>query len=194
MIRIFHKCWDIAVALALAAAAGKFLQPDALKDVTAELITFFGIQSAVALPAMIFTAGMLRPDGITVTELRRYLGALRLQMRLWIALLVLDLLASILVVVGKIAGWKLVIHLPWAAWNGDISWVYLVLLTFTGCLAALRIIPFVQGILSLLELNGELTEKAIMMRVREKLEQDERKTEAVAFQAPDGYGRIRASR
>lgn len=194
MSRILRKSWDIIVAFALAALSARLLPPNTLRDVTSELITFFAIQSAVTLPAMIFTAGMLRPDGITVSELKRYLTALRMQMHFWTVLLVLDLIASALIVIGKASDWRLAIYLPWIEWHRDVSWVYLFLLMFTGALAALRIIPFVKGIMSLLELNGELTEKAIMMRVREKLEVTERNATHTPLQPPGDYGRIVARR
>ena len=154
MFRIIRFCWDIVFAGVVAAMSACLLQPNALSDVTAELIAFFGIQAAVALPTMTFTAGMLRPDGITISELKRYLAALRMQMHFWVVMLILDLLACILVVLGKVAAWKLVFYLPLLMRHIDLSWTYLFLTVFVGGLAALRIVPFVRGIISLLELNG----------------------------------------
>jgi hypothetical protein len=194
MFNAFKRYWDITIACALAVVLTRAMEPDFLKDVTAELITFFGIQSAVALPSMIFTAGMLRPDGLTIADVRRYLSALRMQMHFWIVLLMLDLSASGATIVGKAAGWKLVIRLPHVAWQPDASWFFVFVLILCGSLAALRTFSVVSGILSLLELNGELTEKAIVLRNHEKVELGERRTPSPNFQTPEGYGQIMTRR
>lgn len=106
MWNIFIRTWDLALATVAAAAAARWLPYDVILSVTTELIAFFTIQSAVILPAMIFTAGILKGEGLSVTEVKRFQAALRGQMYFWVTLLGLDLIAVTLLIVGKAASWK----------------------------------------------------------------------------------------
>src|SRR3984957_4293355 len=103
--RVAARSWDLAFAVAAAVAAAQWLPASVMRGLTTELIAFFTIQSAVILPAMIFTAGILRGDGLTLTEIDRYQYALRRQMFFWTTLLFLDLFATAIVIVGKAANW-----------------------------------------------------------------------------------------
>ena len=69
--------WDFFLAVLLAATGAYFLPHGAVKNITTELIAFFSIQSAVILPAMIFTAGILKPDGLELKDAERYHKALK---------------------------------------------------------------------------------------------------------------------
>src|SRR5258707_11744871 len=124
-MRILRNTWDLIAAVALAAAAARWLTATAIKEVTTEIIAFFAIQSAVILPAMIFTAGLLRGDGLTVQEIERYQLALRRQMHFWITLLFLDFLAVAIVIVGKAADWKWKISVY--GWSSDFGWLMIAL-------------------------------------------------------------------
>jgi hypothetical protein len=104
--RMVAMSWDVVVAVAAAITAALWLPPITLKELTTELIAFFTIQSAIILPAMIFTAGVLRGDGLTLSEVDRYHSALRRQMHFWTTLLFLDLLAAGVVIIGKAADWR----------------------------------------------------------------------------------------
>jgi hypothetical protein len=160
--RALARSWDSVLAVAAAVAAAFWLSPATLKEITTELIAFFTIQSAVILPAMIFTAGLLRGDGLTVQEIERYQLALRRQMHFWITLLFLDFLAVAIVIVGKAADWKWKISVH--GWSSDFGWLMIALTALLGTLAVLRMIPFVRGVTSLLELNGWLAKKSIQAR------------------------------
>lgn len=133
--------WDFFTALALAVALAYFLENDAVKDITGELITFFSIQSAVILPAMIFTAGILKPDGLELEDAQRYHKALKAQMLFWVALLGLDFVAVISIIAGKAMDWKLSVPLPILIQSVDLGWFLPFTLYFAGLLAVFRTIP-----------------------------------------------------
>ena len=181
-LRRIFRYWDSAITVIAASAAAVWLPTATVKEITTELIAFFTIQSAVILPAMIFTAGLLRGDGLTVAEIDRYQVALRKQMSFWVTLLFLDLLAVGVLVLGKAVDWRWKITI--AGHVGQLGWILVWITTALSSLAILRMIPFVQGVMSQLELNGWLAKKAIEAR--------ERETEAptIPFEPPEDYGRI----
>src|SRR6185312_4199981 len=136
--RLFLRAWDTGAAFVAATLAALWLAPTVIDSVTTELIAFFAIQSAIILPAMMFTAGLLRGDGLTAAEVARLQNALRLQMIFWITLLGLDIVAVVALIVGKAAHWK---------WNvtifhssAHLGWVMLAMAVFTSTLATLRMI------------------------------------------------------
>lgn len=182
--------WDFFAALALAAIGTFFLKNDAVKDITAELITFFSIQSAVILPAMIFTAGILKPDGLELEDAQRYHKALKAQMLFWVVLLGLDFLAVVAIIAGKALGWKLAIPLPSPYLPLDLGWLVPAVLYFTGSLAVFRTIPFVRGVLSLLDLNSDMTEKAISRRNRIEVAQKKSNADPKPMTLPESYGKV----
>jgi hypothetical protein len=191
MTMIWHavlKVWDFALAVLAAVAGGVWLTSTAIESITTELIAFFTIQAAIILPAMIFTAGLLRGDGLTLVEIERYQAALRRQMQFWITLLFLDLLAVAILIIGKGAGWKWKITV--LGHSAELGWVLLGVATFFGALAVLRMVPFVRGVVSLLELNGWLAKKSVQAR-EQRGEVEERHVASDApFEPPAGYGKI----
>lgn len=190
MLAKIKKAWDVLAAVIAAGAAAFWLAPVTLDRVTTELITFFGIQAAVILPAMIFTAGILRPEGLSLPEARRYRVALRSQMIFWVVLLALDFLTVGSLIVGKATAWTLSGVLPWLAWRFDVSGALVGLIVFLGTLAVLRTIPFIKGVMSLQSINAQLTEKAIQSRDRASIAAQDKIAEATPFVPPEGYGKI----
>jgi len=182
--------WDFFAALALAATGAYFLKNDAVKDITAELITFFSIQSAVILPAMIFTAGILKPDGLELEDAQRYHKALKAQMLFWVVLLGLDFVAVVAIIAGKALAWKLEIPLPAPRQSFDFGWFLPAVLYFSSSLAVFRTIPFVKGVLSLLDLNSDMTEKAIGRRNRTEVSAKRAKADPKPIALPEGYGKV----
>lgn len=185
--KLFFRTWDSTAAVIAAVMAALWLKPTVIESITTELIAFFAIQSAIILPAMIFTAGLLRGDGLTAAEVNRLQNALRQQMYFWVTLLGLDVVAVITLIIGKAANWNwkvTVLH-----WSSDLGWVMLAIAVFTATLAILRMLPFVQGVISLLDLNGWLAIKTIEARDDEKERTDEQ-APAPPFERPSGYGRI----
>jgi hypothetical protein len=182
--------WDFFSAALLAAAGAYFLPHNAMKDITTELIAFFSIQSAVILPAMIFTAGILKPDGLERKDATRYHKALKAQMLFWVALLSLDFVAVVALIAGKALNWILVLPMPAQLKPFDLGWLLPAILYFSGSLAVFRTIPFVRGVLSLLDVNSDMTLKAITRRNR--IENAERKAQADPrpMDLPEGYGKV----
>lgn len=182
--------WDFISAATIAAAGAYFLTADAVKDITTELIAFFSIQSAVILPAMIFTAGILKPDGLELSEAERYHKALKSQMLFWVVLLGLDFIAVAALITGKAMKWTLAFPVPNSADLVDVSWAFPAVLFFAGSLAILRTIPFVRGVLSLLDLNSEMAQKAIARRNRLEVEAKQEKADKGPMALPRGYGEV----
>lgn len=183
--------WDFFTAALLAAVGAYYLPHSAMKAITTELIAFFSIQSAVILPAMIFTAGILKPDGLELEDARRYHKALKAQMLFWVALLSLDFVAIVALIGGKALDWDLILPMPSQLRPIDLGWLLPAILYFSGSLAIFRTIPFVRGVLSLLDVNSDMTSKAIARR--NKLENAEKKAKAEPRQnmaLPEGYGKV----
>lgn len=163
-----------------------------MKEITTELIAFFSIQSAVILPAMIFTAGILKPDGLEIEDANRYHKALKAQMLFWVALLGLDFVAVVALIAGKALGWSLLVPMPSPYLPIDLGWFLPALLYFSGSLAVFRTIPFVKGVLSLLDLNSEMTTKAIGRRNRRENVEFKSMADPAPMDLPEGYGQVRA--
>jgi hypothetical protein len=190
-LRSFLYKWDFWLALAISGVAGWFLTAEVIQLITTDLITFFGIQAAVVLPAMIFTAGILRPEGLCVAEAKLYGQALRNQMVFWIVLLVFDFVTVALLIIGKATNWMTSVHIHFSlgeievtATSGLIS-----LTALFGAWALLRTVPFVKGVLSLQQLNTDLTEKAIVARI-EAESGASRGGDVPPFRSPEGFGRV----
>jgi len=182
--------WDFFSAALLAVVGAYCLPHDAVKEITTELIAFFSIQSAVILPAMIFTAGILKPDGLELEDAERYHKALKAQMLFWVALLGLDFVAVVALIAGKALGWTLILPMPERFQPIDLGWLLPSILYFSGSLAVFRTIPFVRGVLSLLDVNSDMTLKAITRR--NKIENTDRKAQADPrpMTLPEGYGKV----
>lgn len=189
MHRLLNK-WDFILASTLAVSGCWLLDYNAVEKITTELIAFFSIQSAVILPAMIFTAGILKPDGLELDEIRGYHKALRDQMRFWVVLLALDFVAVASLIAGKGIGWELEIPIPNLDRVIDLSWIFPASLYFSGSLAIFRTIPFVKGVLSLLDLNSDMAEKAVKRRNRLEGQTRDAQSAKKPMTLPEGYGSV----
>jgi hypothetical protein len=185
-----RQWWDLFVAAVVAAVTTIWIKPHVTNDITTELIAFFAIQAAVILPAMIMTAGILRGDGLQLAEVDAYHNALRRQMHFWVTLLALDFLCVTFLIIGKAVEWK--INLP--IWHvtapvklGD---VFVGVTVFAVALCFLRMIPFVRGVISLLEMNSNLVRISIKERERRANVAETLRTEEIPFHPPEDYGRI----
>ena len=108
----------------------------------------------------------------------------------WIALLALDFLTVAGLIVGKATDWTVTVPVIRGVGPTDLSWLLVAAATFFGVLALLRTIPFIKGVLSLHELNSELTEKAIKMRDSIAMEKLRKDADAEPFRKPEGYGKV----
>lgn len=182
------KTWDVIVSTVVGILAAYFVAPDIWSNITSEVVAFLAIQAAAVLPAMIFTVGVLRPDGLSIREVDRFQYALRAQMRFWIVLFILEFVSAFLWILAKAFSWKFVLSFGDDFQKLDISGVWSILVISTTSLALLRTIPFIRGVLSLLDLTGELTKRAIKARTSQRQEAD---FEFGQVARPDSYGEIR---
>jgi|TARA_R110002072_G_scaffold156524_1_gene306978 signal transduction histidine kinase len=189
-MRWLLRKWDFFTAALLAAMGTYFLPHNAVKDITTELLAFFSIQSAVILPAMIFTAGILKPDGLELSDAKRYHKALKAQMLFWVMLLGLDFIAVMILIAGKALHWTLTVPILDSTQSIELGWILLTLLLFTGSLAIFRTIPFVRGVLSLLDLNSDMTQKAIKRRNRRETIERNARADSRPMSIPDDYGAV----
>jgi hypothetical protein len=135
------------------------------------------------------TAGILKADGLELEDATRYHKALKSQMIFWVVLLGLNFAAVVFLILGKAIGWSLEFFVDPLKTSLDFDLAVLGLFYFFGSLAAFRTIPFVRGVFSLLELNSEMTQKAI--KRRNKNEADGRRaTIGEPMVLPAGYGAV----
>ncbi|WP_153008051.1 hypothetical protein [Sphingomonas yabuuchiae] len=186
-IRFALRRWDFGVALVTSGLCAAFVTGAKLKEVSSELITFFGIQSAVLFPAMLLTATILKPDGLTAFDLARYRRALSLQMTFWSVLLALDFLSVGLAIVGKSLSWQFSLQIPYLR-TFDTSAAMIGLFGLVGGLAMVRTVHVVRGVFSLMNLNSDLVGKAIAAK-SVSIETD-RKANVTPFAKPAGFGRV----
>lgn len=185
--RLLRRGWDTGLALLAAVCGALWLTPTVIIAITTEVIAFFTIQAAAILPAMIFTAGLLRGQGLTLSEIDRYQAALRRQMYFWITLLFLDVAAVMFVILGKAANWRWKVSIE--GYGADLGWILIFIVVFVATLAVLRMVPFVLGVLSLLDLNGLLVRKSVEAAVVEADRKDVVEA-GDGLNVPKGYGRI----
>lgn len=190
-MKAISKRWDVLVALGIACLFGFFVSHSVWEKISTELITFFGIQAAAVLPAMIFAAGLLRPQGLTLEEVRRYRSALERQMVFWITVLALDVISALLIIIGKAADWNLIISIPHVVNWLDVSGLFSAVTAFLVTLTCLRMIPMVKGISSLQKLNSEMTEQAIIKEHAGGNAYRDQRQPVAPFKKPEGYGRIK---
>jgi hypothetical protein len=183
-----RKNWDFLAATALGLVAYRWIPAASWDKVTAETVTFLGIQAAAVLPAMIFTAGILKPDGLSIAEVDRLQKALRQQMLFWIVMFGLDVVSAVSIIFGKIVGWSVPIQVPYFNVTWELAPLLSAQVAFWCMLALFRTIPFIRGVLSLLELNGVLIQKAIIQR--QNKEASAAATGVVPVDKPENYGRV----
>jgi hypothetical protein len=194
MVAALKRVWDVLAAILAAFVGCAVLSEAIFNRISTDLITFYGVQVAVILPAMIFTAGVLRPEGVSLFQARRYQAALRKQMVFWVTLLVLDFVTVGVLIVGEAVDWTIIIHIKRLGVHINISVVLYGLSVFLGSLAIFRTIPFIKGVMSLQALNGDLTEMAIIARERAASVERDRIAESNQFKPQEGYGQIVSKR
>lgn len=155
------KWWVLAVLFSAGSSAFAWLPVKAFDTVTQELIALFGLIMAGVLPTMVLTASVLRPGNFSVKKLIDYRDALRSQLVVWIGLFLVSLIASLLVIIGKMLSWSLPVTIS-MSWIGleSISFesvrVLNSLLVVALALVILRSVTVGNGIISLLRLSAEL--------------------------------------
>lgn len=178
--------WKLISALIFAGVGSYFLPSNAIEVVTREIISFYAIQSAAIMPAMIFSAGILNSNGILLSEVESFRNSLKKFMIFCVSLLVLNYLAIASIIIGKSLKWELTINLL-ATSCTDISGVYLFSFIFFGWQAILRAILFIKGVLSLLDLKVIMIRNEIEIREKDK-KAKMKNARNTKISAPDNYG------
>lgn len=165
--------WKPAVVVAAATMSLVFMKPDAYKDVTQELIALFGLMMAGVLPTMVLTASALRAGNLSIRKLSAYRDALFVQLKVWIGLFLASLVASSLVILGKMLGWSLPISIPGSVVGfGNFSYdlIAVVNALVTACLALVILRGFAvgSGVVSLLRLSAEIALSEARLRDEER--------------------------
>ena len=151
---MFARFWPLVATLVTGFLAFAFLPEKAFKEVTQELIALFGLMMAGVLPTMVLTASVLRAGNLSVKTIREYRDALRGQLVIWIGLFLISLIASLLVILGKMAEWSFVLTL--SNWSIDIIRTINALIAAALALVVFRAVAVGNGIISLLRLSAEL--------------------------------------
>lgn len=187
-MRAFVKKWDFFLAVAVSVTVGFALDYGLWKNISNELITFFGIQAAAVLPSMIFAAGLLRPVGEDLQELQKYKKALERQAKFWISLLALDFISVIVLILGKAIDWQIKFSVTVHKATIGFAEFANALTTFFIILTCLRMIPMIKGIVSLQQLNAKMVEDAMALEIKKK-----NKTQAKTskkYTKPKSFGRV----
>jgi hypothetical protein len=189
-VALLGRTWDFLLAFGLAVAAGLWLGAEAIGRVSADVVVFFGIQAAAILPAMIFAASVLRPDGLTTGDVTKYRKALRRQMGFWIAHLAINFGAALALIAGEAVQWKAPAPFSWMSAGTVAAPGFVGIAAFLAALAVLRSVSFISGVYSLMDLNGELTEKAVQARESAAAAHSTRSEPIAPFQPPPGFGDV----
>lgn len=190
MPRRVSSYWDFALALLLGGVGAFWVPARTIDRVTTELVAFFALQAAAILPAMIFTASILRPDGLSLVDISRYRKALREQMLVWVVLLGCDFLATLSLILGKATDWNISAPVRWLATSRPYAPGLVGVALFLGSLALLRSVSFVSAVFSLMEMNGDLNERAVKARLAERDTTASHPPPSEPLEPPDGYGKV----
>lgn len=189
MLSILLSCWDIWLALVVACLGAYYGDLVGLQSVTTELIAFFSVQAAMILPAMVLTAGVLRPEGVELTDVDRFHNALRRQMAFWVALLLIDVASVFLLIFAKYFNWTISISINKIGYF-EIGPLIFWFILFFSSLSLIRMVSFVRGIMSLLDLQVEFVRRTIKKRNSDYLYNLETQKSKNLFKAPEGWGDI----
>ena len=189
MPRRLSTYWDFGFALLLGGVGALWVPASTIDRVTTELVAFFALQAAAILPGMIFTASILRPDGLSLADISRYRKALREQMLVWVVLLGCDFLATLSIILGKATEWSIAAPVGWLATSRSYSPGLVGVAVFLGSLALLRSVSFVSAVFSLMELNGDLNERAAKSRLADRRTLSQPPPPEL-LEPPDGYGKV----
>jgi hypothetical protein len=160
---------SLAAILVAGGLSLAFLPHDAFKGVTQELIAMFGLMMAGVLPTMVLTASVLRAGNLSVKTLKQYRDALRGQMLIWIGLFLVSMVASLLVIVGKMLDWSVLVKVP-LAWLKQPDFIFQaipilnMLVVMALALVVFRAVAVGNGIISLLRLSAELAISEAQLR------------------------------
>lgn len=172
----------ILISVMLAIWASCSMDFNLLDKGCSEIVTFLGILSAAIIPAMIFTAEMKPGRDTSFNDARKLNSALQKQMMFWIVFFYTDIIACILIIVGRAIEWNLLLG------EYDISSLFKFLTMFFVIFTILEIIELLRGVKSLQKINGKIFLADIQERNISNAE-DIVKTGSEQVPLPDNYGK-----
>jgi hypothetical protein len=180
--------WETWTALGVGVVAAVSMPADFYSSSVSEIVTVLGFLMAAFVPAMVLAATALRAGGFSVKKIKDLGGAIRRQIRMFGGLLLYALAACVVLIAGKIAGWRCPVppiqHGPQIAVY--LSFAYIALVTFLIVFLILRFFAFIAGIESLLNLTIEIAEDEA--RTRDRQADVDADHELDSYDTPARYG------
>lgn len=170
------------ISVVLAAIACCYMDFGLLSQECSEIVTFLGILSAAIIPAMIFTAEMKPGERTCFEDAQKLNVALQEQMMFWIVFFYSDIIACILVLVGKAINWKLSFGAYDVAFLIKFSAMFFVIFTI------LEIVELLRGVKSLQKINGKIFIADIQKR-NNTIADDIIKKGIEQISLPENYGK-----
>lgn len=169
-------------SIVLATVACRYMDFSLLSQECSEIVTFLGILSAAIIPAMIFTAEMKPGEKTCFEDAQKLNTALQEQMMFWIVFFYSDIIACILVLVGKAISWKL----SFGAY--DVSFLIKFFAMFFVIFTILEIVELLRGVKSLQKINGKIFIADIQKR-NNAIADDIIKKGSEQISLPENYGK-----
>jgi hypothetical protein len=180
--------WETWTALGVGLVAAVSMPADFYSSSVSEIVTVLGFLMAAFVPAMVLAATALRAGSFSIKKIKDLGGAIRRQIRMFGGLLLYALAACVVLIAGKIAGWRFPVppiqHGPQIALY--LSSAYLALVTFLIVFLILRFFAFIAGIESLLNLTIDIAEDEA--RTRDRQADVDADHELANYDTPAGYG------
>lgn len=180
--------WETWTAGGVGVVAAIFMPADFYGSSVSEIVTVLGFLMATFVPAMVLAATALRAGGFSIKRIKDLGEAIRRQISMFGGLLLYALAACVVLIAGKLAGWRLpappVQHGPQIALH--LTSAYLALVTFLIVFLILRFFAFVAGIGSLLNLTIEIAEDEA--RARDRQADVASDDELARYNTPAAYG------
>ena len=173
-IGYIRKRWDILTAIAVGVVGWFHMPPGLMQQASVELVTFFSLQAAIIMPALIVSITVLKTDALSLHDFDTYHDALRRQMQSWVWFMAICYLGMVTVVLSNLTDWC----------YGLLSSL---LLTFSF-LIMFRAIYFVRGVIGLFDIRRRQTKKMIEREVVHR--QDEVRKQSKRINVPEGYGSV----
>ena len=98
--------WETWTAGVIGLVAAVLMPTDFYSSSVWEIVTVLGFLMAAFVPAMVLAATALRAGGFSIKRIRDLGDAIRRQIRMFGGLLLYALAACVVLIAGKIAGWR----------------------------------------------------------------------------------------
>ena len=188
-----RKYWMVLVSVGVALTLPFALPKGALAGVSQELLAFFGLIMAGVLPAMVLAASSLRAGSLSSKRIQSLFEALMVQMRVWAGLFLIALVASLLVIFGKLTQWSVQFPASWPIVSQseylkqiDLIWLINGAIVFCLSLLSLRAMSVFVGLRSLLRLSAEISISEANEKEQARLKKMEEELRSIPDQSTRG--------